>query len=174
VYQLLTAGCIPFVVGGSNDQSYPNAAALLRARGNGNVGTINIDAHLDVRPLKEGKAHSGSPFRLMLEDARFKGGHFIEFAAQGNQCSQVHADYALSKGATIYWLRDIRDAKRQAVAGKAEVGDHSPVHMDELFWGILEQLGANVFVSFDIDSITVCVFVIARYHRIWMSRTCTI
>ncbi len=29
----------------------------------GSIAVINIDAHLDVRPLKSGQAHSGSPFR---------------------------------------------------------------------------------------------------------------
>ena len=43
-----------------------------------------VDAHLDVRPLKLGKVHSGSPFRQMLEDLRFiHSGKFIEFGAQG-------------------------------------------------------------------------------------------
>ena len=59
------------------------------------VGVINIDAHFDVRPLKEGKAHSGSPFRLMLEDPRFfpNGGKFIEFANKGASCSAAHCKY---------------------------------------------------------------------------------
>ena len=30
---------------------------------NKKIGVINLDAHFDVRPLKEGKSHSGSPFR---------------------------------------------------------------------------------------------------------------
>lgn len=34
-------------------------------------GVMNIDSHLDVRPLKEGKAHSGSPFRLLLGDGQY-------------------------------------------------------------------------------------------------------
>jgi formiminoglutamase len=34
------------------------------------IAVINIDAHLDVRPLKEGKVHSGSPFRLLNEDGK--------------------------------------------------------------------------------------------------------
>lgn len=41
---------IPFVVGGGNDQSYPNASALLRL--GKRIAVINIDAHLDVRPFK--------------------------------------------------------------------------------------------------------------------------
>lgn len=78
-------------IGGSNDQSYPNAAALLDIVPQ-KVGVINIDAHFDVRPLKEGKAHSGSPFRLLLEDPRFlsNGGRFVEFACKGATCSLAH------------------------------------------------------------------------------------
>lgn len=38
-----------------------------------------------------GQVHSGSPFRLMLEDSRWRG-KFVEFAAQGNQCAQVRKE----------------------------------------------------------------------------------
>jgi formiminoglutamase len=70
IEQLISKGKIPFVVGGGNDQSYPNASALLK---NSKLTyVINIDAHLDVRPLKEGKTHSGSPFRQLIEDQRFQ------------------------------------------------------------------------------------------------------
>jgi formiminoglutamase len=73
VTDLIAHGRIPFVIGGGNDQSYPNASALLNVvDGRRSICVINIDAHLDVRPLKEGaRAHSGSPFRQLLEDERF-------------------------------------------------------------------------------------------------------
>lgn len=66
------AGVIPFMVGGSNDQSYSNASGLLDHHTDNvrspapdsmsdpfdwhalQVFVVNIDAHLDVRPLKEG------------------------------------------------------------------------------------------------------------------------
>jgi formiminoglutamase len=69
IHQLICKGKIPFVVGGGNDQSYPNASALLNY--SKSVYVINIDAHLDVRPLKDNQVHSGSPFRLLLQDQRF-------------------------------------------------------------------------------------------------------
>jgi hypothetical protein len=64
------------------------------------VVVVNIDAHLDVRPLKDGRAHSGSPFRLMLQDPLWAtaGGHFTEFAAQGGQCSAEHARCGQGRG----------------------------------------------------------------------------
>lgn len=67
VESLIKSGKIPFVIGGGNDQSYPNALGMIKAT-KGSVGVVNIDAHLDVRPLKDGKVHSGSPFRLLLEN----------------------------------------------------------------------------------------------------------
>lgn len=86
------------MIGGSNDQSYSNARGLMNAVG-GAIDVVNVDAHLDVRPQKEGrhavcatgaqltrvcavgKEHSGSPFRQLLEDKHFSGS-FLEFAAQ--------------------------------------------------------------------------------------------
>lgn len=43
---------VPFVIGGSNDQSYPNARSLIETYPSSRVAVINIDAHFDVRPLK--------------------------------------------------------------------------------------------------------------------------
>jgi arginase family enzyme len=55
VAEAIRAGAIPFVVGGGNDQSYPNAAGLLSTlQSTDNMMVMNIDAHLDVRPLIEG------------------------------------------------------------------------------------------------------------------------
>jgi formiminoglutamase len=73
------------------------------------VSVVNIDAHFDVRPLKDGLAHSGSPFRQMLEDDAWvaAGLRFAEFASQGGQCSAVHEEYVRSKGGSIVWLSDI-------------------------------------------------------------------
>jgi hypothetical protein len=65
-----------------------------------------------------GQVHSGSPFRLLLEDARFAANEqsaFIEFAAQGSQCSAEHVAYLDSYSQTskaqthIVWLlKDLR------------------------------------------------------------------
>ena len=47
---------IPFLIGGSNDQSYCNVRALMEHHKNSGlkISVINIDAHFDVRPLKNG------------------------------------------------------------------------------------------------------------------------
>ncbi|UJR17898.1 hypothetical protein I4U23_004797 [Adineta vaga] len=142
ISQLIENKKLPFVIGGGNDQSYPNASALLNhAR---SVYVINIDAHLDVRPLKEGnKAHSGSPFRQLLEDQRFhqnSSNRFIEFACQGSQCSIEHVNYLRSKSSltNLIWYQTIRD---------------DPVTPFRSIIKLAEEQNCDIFVSFDIDSI---------------------
>jgi len=136
-------GKIPFVIGGGNDQSWFNADAVLRAKPGVKMGVINIDAHFDVRPLVDGKMHSGSPFRMLLESEAYKNGNvrFAEFAAQGQQCSLAHVEYLKEKGARIVWLDHMR-RRRQVVEQEFRKV------MNEHFHGC-----DFVFVSFDIDSI---------------------
>ncbi len=140
VSAVLQAGGIPFVVGGGNDQSYPNACALLGHQPDAPLGVINVDAHLDVRPLKDGKAHSGSPFRLLLEDSRFAGKHFIEFGTQGSQASREHADYVKARQGSILWL--------SRVSG----GDAAVAQFRSALGRLAGQCG-SLFVSFDMDAI---------------------
>jgi len=140
VAAVLERGGIPFVVGGGNDQSYANASALIGQPGQRPVGVVNIDAHLDVRPLAEGRPHSGSPFRLLLEDERFDGRNFIEFGAQGSQASREHADFVRQRKGRILWLSELR---REG-------------SVDGVFRNCLGDLAWRcpaVFVSFDLDSL---------------------
>jgi arginase family enzyme len=67
---------------------------------------INLDAHFDVRPLKDGKAHSGSPFRQMLTHELFHKNRsiFIEFGCKGATCSNEHYKFLQEHGAQVYWL----------------------------------------------------------------------
>ena len=125
-YALSQCWACPIVIGGSNDQSFPNALGLLMNFPD--LDVINIDAHLDVRP---GEGHSGSPFRELLNLPAFMG-KFTEFAAQGNQCSKAHVDFVKSKGGDIVWLREVNK---------------------DSFTQILSARPNPLFVSFDIDSI---------------------
>ena len=50
---MCSKGAIPFVIGGGNDQSYPNARGMMNTLDDSaSVLVVNVDAHLDVRPLK--------------------------------------------------------------------------------------------------------------------------
>lgn len=153
---------VPIVIGGGNDQSIANWRALQRyiittTKNDDDmtttIGVINIDAHLDVRPLidKKGKyklSHSGSPFRQILEESKSTTKlittKLYEFGVQGSQCSQEHANYVTDNhNGTIFWFKDIKDnvpSKFQMILNHNSM---SPQDNTTTSW----------FISFDIDSI---------------------
>ena len=94
-----------------------------------------------MRPLNEGKVHSGSPFRLLLEDARFNGSRFVEFAAQGMQCSTVHVDWLVERGGRIVWLEAVRKMGAR-VAFESVLSKF-----------VEDDPNVLIFVSFDLDAV---------------------
>src|SRR5262245_23827612 len=79
---LLEAGTIPIILGGGHETAYGHFLGYRMAQKS--PGIINLDAHLDVRPLIQGRAHSGSPFRQALEYAPnpLPGHHYVCLGAQ--------------------------------------------------------------------------------------------
>ena len=65
VGELLAAGVVPIVLGGGHETAFGHFLGYVAA--GRRVRALNWDAHADVRPLTDGKAHSGSPFRQMLD-----------------------------------------------------------------------------------------------------------
>jgi formiminoglutamase len=156
VESILSSGAVPFVIGGGNDQSYANAQGLLRHLGKTqtSVGVVNIDAHLDVRPLKEGGlAHSGSPFRQLLADPIFNqlDGRFVEFASQGHQCSAEHWNFLKESKQTI--IMPLSTLRGSSLGGLSH--QHQQTRgVEDTFYDLLDgSIGEAVFVSFDVDAI---------------------
>ncbi|GAB5519073.1 MAG: formimidoylglutamase [Rhodothermales bacterium] len=64
VHAVLEAGAIPIILGGGHETSWGHIQGYIRQQQPFRV--VNIDAHPDVRPLRDGQAHSGSPFYQAL------------------------------------------------------------------------------------------------------------
>lgn len=89
-------------LGGGHDYGYPDGAGFLRHHRAKNNQlrplVINFDAHLDVRPTDRGLS-SGTPFFRLLNE--FEDFDFIEIGIQPQCNSQIHLQWATSKGAKI-------------------------------------------------------------------------
>ena len=140
VAHLLSKGCVPVVIGGGHDIAWPDAAGFGAVHAE--FGVINIDPHTDVRPLVNGLAHSGSPFRQMLEDSELHvpAGAFAEFGTQRFAVAQSHVRYVEDRGMHVVWYHDIRQAG-----------------FIPTFEATLTRVSDNgrrpVYVSFDMDSV---------------------
>ena len=129
--ELIDRGKFVIALGGGHDLSYPLVKGYAMSRPSPSL--INIDAHLDVRPRKDGKHHSGSSFRLLIEEGHVEGSKFTEFGVQLHVLAKSHYDWLIEKNAAIIALSDL----------------FSPT---ERFASVLRQ-GENTYVTFDVDAI---------------------
>ena len=108
VSAILSAGHLPIVLGGGHDCAWPTLRAL-ESTGLP-FGVINIDAHADVRPLKEGRAHSGSAFHQLLSmtPSHLIAGGFAEFGLQPHSVARAHLDFVRHHGMQVWMLDEIR------------------------------------------------------------------
>jgi len=139
VAEILAHGYVPIVVGGGHDTAWPTIRAL-ESLGK-SYGVVNIDAHADVRPLKDGgRAHSGSPFYQMLtqQSSHLLPGGFVEFGLQAHSVAASHADFLRDTGVCVWMLDQIRRVGPEAAWPQA-----------------LERLtiADSLYVSLDLDAI---------------------
>ena len=106
----LRAGAIVVLLGGGHDGAYASQSALLAAQDDPatRLWAINVDAHLDVRPLRDGQITSGTPFRRLHERWGRRFG-VTEFGIQMQHNSAEHLEWARLRGWPVLELRRLRD-----------------------------------------------------------------
>ncbi|MFL5392795.1 MAG: formimidoylglutamase [Myxococcales bacterium] len=104
---LRAGGCV-ILLGGGHDGAFASHSALLRAV-SGRVAGVNVDAHLDVRPLRDGKITSGTPFRRVAERWGNRYG-LVEFGIQPQHNGGAHRKFCEERGFPIVTLAQAREA----------------------------------------------------------------
>lgn len=128
VRQVLRDGKRLIVLGGGNDTSFPDCAAL--AKESRRVLAFNIDAHFDVRV--DTPCNSGTPYRQLLEGQYIRPDDFYEVGSVPFANSATYRDYLLQRGVTIYSLNHLLETGIP-VLFKPILADSVA---DAIFWGI--------------------------------------
>lgn len=124
---LLNRGLFPLIIGGGHETSYGHFLGYAKA--DIPLSILSWDSHPDVRPLKNGRPHSGSPFRQALEHPSGLLGHFRVAGLQPQSVAADHLRYITEHRGSYLW----RD---QVDLGSATRG-----------------LGDTVMVTFDLDAV---------------------
>lgn len=99
----LEQGTVPIILGGGHETAFSHflgyAVAGLE------TAILNVDAHTDVRPLKNGKAHSGSPFRQALEHESSCCSKYLVAGLQPHSVAKAHLDF-IDEHSGSYLFRD--------------------------------------------------------------------
>jgi formiminoglutamase len=116
VYQLLTAGYQPLVVGGGHEVAYGTFLGIhpFVQSNRYSLGIINIDTHFDLRQYEK-EGHSGTPFLQMSEMLQKENTPF-HYLVLGIEESANHAGlFRTAKELGVVWkLRDEPSAARLA------------------------------------------------------------
>lgn len=121
-------GIFPIVLGGGHETAYGVFLGYVKA--GFDMGIVNLDAHLDVRELKNGSGHSGSPFRQALEHS---SGHCKSYSVLGCQPSSVSAmdcEFVKEHNGMVQWCENTTSEK---------------------YTNQLEKAGQKVMATFDMD-----------------------
>ncbi|WP_445664130.1 formimidoylglutamase [Fodinibius sp. AD559] len=103
VAKCLEQGVVPITLGGGHETAFGHFLGYAKAGLQTSI--FNLDAHTDVRPLKEGQAHSGSPFRQAIEHESECSEMYLVAGLQPNSVAQSHLKYIKESGGE-YMLRD--------------------------------------------------------------------
>jgi formiminoglutamase len=133
-FAAIRAGACVVLLGGGHDGAFASHSALLRAVA-GRVGAVNVDAHLDVRPLRDGKITSGTPFRRLAERWGDRYG-LVELGIQPQHNARAHRTFCEQHGFAIVTLAQARE--RGVV---------------QAFARALAQEGEALAVSLDLDAV---------------------
>lgn len=108
VYGYIHQGIIPVILGGGHETAYGHFLGYVNAGQPCRI--FNLDAHADVRPLIDGKGHSGSPFRQALEHESGICSEYVAAGLQPHSLASDHRQYLEQKGCRFF-LRDELNAR---------------------------------------------------------------
>lgn len=94
---------VPIILGGGHETAF--AHFLGYAEAGLHTSIFNLDAHTDVRPLKDGKAHSGSPFRQALDHDSDCAEKYLVAGLQPHAVAKSHLRFIDEHGGS-YLFRD--------------------------------------------------------------------
>jgi formiminoglutamase len=125
----LAAGVFVVVLGGGHETSYGHFQGYVRA--GKKVEIVNWDAHPDVRELKQGQGHSGSPFRQALEDPSDACRRYVVAGLEPQVVARAHLAFVQRRGRAVW-----RDEVSR-----------------EMIDSIYNALVSPALVSFDLDAV---------------------
>ncbi|GAB4108600.1 MAG: formimidoylglutamase [Acidobacteriota bacterium] len=131
---LLGAGVRVIILGGGHETAYGHFlgwVGSVSGQKEFRLSVLNWDAHADVRPTDQGRGHSGSPFRQMLEHA---WGSRVRYQVAGllDHCNAVEH---------VRWLAERGSGIRRSELDLAEIES------------TYRRLDSPLLVSFDLDAV---------------------
>lgn len=103
VEKILAETAFPILLGGGHDLAFAHGRSLFQfvLKKGEKLGIINLDAHFDMRPLVDGRGHSGSPF-FQLAEKYHPDFHYLCLGIQ--KAANPKSLFEIAKKNKVEWL----------------------------------------------------------------------
>jgi formiminoglutamase len=96
------SGAVGIALGGGHDFAACTFKGFVEASSKKSTwGLINVDPHLDTRPMESDVPHSGNPFRVILESKKLSPKNLVQFGARPNRNSHATWQYCVDQKVRI-------------------------------------------------------------------------
>lgn len=170
------SGSALIAIGGGHDYAAPHLlgalSGLSQISKRKRFGIINVDPHLDVRPLENNLPHSGTPFRQILESGVLPGRNLIEFGARSGRNSREHFRYCESKKVQVVGFEQIRRSTnaslkfKSCLNGLGRTSDYIGVTIDLDSCCDLEGASAAAVVGFNAWELCQFAYLAGRHKKV--------
>ena len=126
----ITNQVLPIIIGGGHETAYGHFLGYVHAQQE--MAILNWDAHADVRELKQGQAHSGSPFRQALTHPSHTCHSYQVAGLLPHSVSRAHLNFILKHGGRYDWKESL-----------------SREQIDEIY----QSFSKPLMVTFDMDTV---------------------
>ena len=151
---LLSGASRVFVIGGGHDFSYGSYKGHVSAVG-GLVPIVNLDAHLDLRPLINGVVNSGTPFYRVvteLSEHILSGQALLELGIQRERNPHSLFQFALEKEIPVVEFSSLLGAWKNRGTGKETTPlNHVLDHLDNCRSAGWSREFGRIHLSVDLD-----------------------
>lgn len=141
---------LPLILGGGHETSFGHFLGYVKS--NRPVTILNWDAHADVRPLKNGKPHSGSPFYQALEHDSGVCKNYIVGGLHRHSLSATHLEFLQEKKAGYYFKGELTPRLIEHIYDSLDGPTMVTMDMDALDQSIAPGVSAPAVNGFSLDT----------------------
>lgn len=105
VGRFLRHDVVSITLGGGHETAYGHFLGYVDAERS--VSILNWDAHTDVRPLQDGRPHSGSSFRQALEHPSGRCQDYTVAGLQPHSTAQAHVQFVDDHNGQCLWVDEV-------------------------------------------------------------------
>lgn len=152
----------PVVLGGGHETAFGHYLGYASTAKN--MHCINIDAHLDVRPYPDG-AHSGSPFREMLESKPTSCQRYDVIGVQRHSASAEHVQFVRNHGDVVF-RESITPQTAREIIEKSELPIYLSIDLDVLDQSVAPGVSAPAVNGLKLQELIDIIVPIAQSGRL--------